>query len=565
MRGGWPGWVALGLSLYLSCQRRAPPSAALQYVGDRACARCHGQIAQAFARTWKAHSFLPVTPELPRIEDFSQPAVYDPHRDFFYRATWEGPFLYLYEYRLRGRDTVYLRKERLDFVIGSGHQTRSYLLWRNGFLYEAPLTWYVRARKWDLSPGYHEGRNSRFDREIEPTCLACHAQGTHPIPWTYNRYEWVGEALGCESCHGPGSAHVQHPTDTTYHWSRWPKARQMDVCSRCHLEGLTIQKRPGWKPGDTLAAFYAVFLPERPELGVAGIASHAERLLRSACYRKGGLTCATCHAPHPVEAVPSYDQRCLSCHTAGCANPTHSRTGCPTCHMPKGATSDIPHTQFTDHYIRVVGREAPQRGVSSHRLVCATSAGPDSSEVAEAYFRWYVEGEGGPQALREAEVLLERWGPKGVLGQLYLITGRPEKAVPLLESALASDSSLRLLESWAYALEQTGQLQKALQAWEAIQRRAPLHPDAQFRVALLRYQLGRAAPMAVYRVLDSLARVQPSNPQLAYNAALLAFGTSQTAAGHRHLRAALAADPDYEPARRLYQRITGKNWGTLLR
>lgn len=555
---GWPGLFALGLSLYVSCQRRASPSLFARYVGDTACGRCHGQLAQAFVRTWKGHSFLPVTPELPRIEDFGQPAVYDSYRDFFYRAAWEGDTLYLYEYRLRGRDTVYLRKERLDFVIGSGHQTRSYLLWRKGFLYEAPLTWYVRAHKWDLSPGYHEGHNSRFSREIEPSCLACHASGVRPVPGTYNRYEHPGLALGCESCHGPGSLHVENPADTSYHWSRWSAARQMEVCSRCHLEGITVVKRPGWKPGDTLAAFFAVFLPERAELGSFGIASHAERLLRSACFRKGGATCTTCHDPHSVQESSSYAERCLSCHTMGCKNPAHSWSGCVDCHMPKGATSDIPHTQFTDHYIRVVKKGTPGAGSVRRRLLYATDARPDSSEVAEAYFRWYVEGEGGPQALRQAEVLLERWGPEGVLGQLYLITGRPDKAVPLLEKAVAQDSSLRLLESWAYALEQAGQLQKALQAWEVVQNYAPAHPDAHFRVALLRYQLGQVAPAAVYGVLDSLVRIQPDNPQLAYNAALLAFQTGQIAAGEKHLRAALAADPDYEPARRLYQRVTGR-------
>ncbi|GIV26182.1 MAG: hypothetical protein KatS3mg026_1874 [Bacteroidia bacterium] len=547
MRWG-PGLFALGVSLYLSCHPQEKTAPSPHYVGDAVCQRCHAAIAQAYAATWKARSLLPVTPDLPRIEDFQQPPVYDPHRDFYYRARWEGDSLYLYEYRLRGSDTVYLRRERLDFVVGSGHQTRSYLLWRNGFLYEAPLTWYVRARKWDLSPGYHGGRNSRFDREIAPACLACHAQGTQPVAWTYNRYEQVGGPLGCESCHGPGSAHVQNPTDTLYHWSRWPKARQMDVCSRCHLEGFTVEKRSGWKPGDTLAAFYAVFLPHRPELGQAGIASHAERLLRSACYQKGGLTCATCHAPHPVGAVPSYDQRCLSCHTAGCANPTHPRTGCPTCHMPKGATSDIPHTQFTDHYIRVVGASAPRDTALSLRLLCATEAAPDSACVAEAYFRWYVEGEGGKEVGALAERLLERWGPPLVLAQLYLWTGRPDKALPYAEQALARDTTLRTLETLGYALEGVGQGKRALAVWGELARRAPAHPDAPFRQAILGYQQGYLSPAQAYRWLDSLCAVQPWNPQYHYNAAVLALQLSQHAQAQRHLSAALSVDPDYPPA-----------------
>lgn len=548
-------FFALGLALYSSCQRKGPTRIAATFVGDSTCARCHGAIAEAYAHTWKAHSLLPVTASLSRIEDFSQPAVYDPHTNFYYRVRWEGDSLYLYEYRLRGGDTVYLRRERLDYAIGSGHQTRSYLLWRNGFLYEAPLTWYVRPRKWDLSPGYAEGRNSRFSREIHPACLACHASGWQAVPWTFNRYESIGGPLGCESCHGPGSLHVQNPRETLYHWSQWHAQRQMDVCSHCHLEGIAVEKRSGWRPGDTLAAYWAIFLPERPELGSFGIASHAERLLRSVCYRKGGVTCTSCHHPHPTQAQPTYEQRCLSCHAHGCKNPAHPSTGCISCHMPKGETSDIPHTSFTDHFIRVV-REGKGEASLRPRLLCATEAHPDTAWIGEAYLKWYQEQRQEPEVLEWALRLLKQKGRPEARSRAFLYAGQRAEALFYAEAALRSDTTLLAMELYGLLLEMSGQPEKALAVWERLAQQAPQYPDAAFRRTILAYQLGRLPAEKVYAQLERLCTEQPWNAQFQYNAAILAAQLGRLSLAKAHLQAALAHEPDYKPAQEAWQKLS---------
>ncbi|MCX8112538.1 MAG: hypothetical protein N3E49_05000 [Bacteroidia bacterium] len=549
--------LAIGLALYVSCQG-APESvnsSSPLYVGDVVCQSCHADISRAYASTWKAHSLLPITPDIERIEDFTQPAVYDPHLNLFYRAVWEDNSLVLYEYRRRGQDTIYLRKERLDFVIGSGHQTRSYLLWRNRFLYEAPLTWYALPRKWDLSPGYAEGRNSRFSREIQPSCLACHASGWVPIPWTYNRYEAVGGPLGCESCHGPGSLHVKNPSDSAYHWSRWHPLRQMDVCSRCHLEGIAVEKRSGWRPGDTLASYWAIFLPERPELGRFGIASHVERLLRSACYQKGGATCSSCHNPHPLKPVPSYEARCLSCHTKGCSNPTHPTTQCITCHMPKGESSDIPHTRFTDHYIRVVRSSAPSPPVFQPRLLCATEPAPDSALVGEAYLQWYSEENPAPWVLQEAVRILAHHGLPKAQAKASLLKGQPQAGLLAAEKALGQDTTLQLLELYSYLLEMSGQFDKALKTWAELARRAPAYPEALFRWVVLAYQLKRLSAGEAYERFQVLLREQPWNPQFHYNAAVVAGALGRLGEAKAHLQAALRYDPDYKLAAEALNRL----------
>ncbi len=77
-----------------------------------------------------------------------------------------------------------------------------------------------------------------------------------------------------------------------------------------------------------------------------------ESFMRSACFRKGGATCGTCHNPHPPDAASNprslkfgadSDRMCLSCHTKYQAQPeahTHHAAAsegsrCVACHMPR--------------------------------------------------------------------------------------------------------------------------------------------------------------------------------------------------------------------------------------
>ncbi len=553
----WGLWLLpTTLALYFSCQgsSQQKPTGELSYVGDKVCASCHSEIYAAYQKTWKAHSLLPITPDIERIEDFTAPPVYDPQKNFYYWARWEGDSLCIYEARIKGTDTLYLRKEKADFAIGSGHQTRSYLLWRNGYLYEAPLTWYVAKKQWDLSPGYREGSNTRFDREIQPTCLSCHASGFVPVPNTYNRYTRVGGPISCESCHGPGSRHAQNPADPTYHWTKWPVERQMDVCSRCHLEGITVEKRPKFLPGDTLSQWAAIFLPERADLGAFGIASHVERLGRSRCFQVGKASCLTCHHPHPTNRVPSYEQRCQSCHTTGCKNPSHPPNGCITCHMPRDTTIDIPHVRFTDHYIRVVRSDTRKPLTGPPRLICATEASPDSTLVGYAYFKWHTEG-GEKAALSQALSILVRHPHPAAMAQALYLTDRAYDALPWCEKAIQKDSALLLLELRGYLLERLGRGLEALSWWEALHQKAPEHPDALFRATLLGIQLGRLSPAEAYQRFQKVLALQPFHPQYQYNAGLAAYQMGRPDLARKHWETALQYDPDYTLARQALSRL----------
>jgi len=76
----------------------------------------------------------------------------------------------------------------MAYAVGSGSQARSYLLQRDGSLFESPITWFVQKGEWQLSPGYD--RNLvHFTRRIEPRCLYCHCQEARPVEHTINRHQ----------------------------------------------------------------------------------------------------------------------------------------------------------------------------------------------------------------------------------------------------------------------------------------------------------------------------------------------------------------------------------------
>jgi len=141
------------------------------FVGNQACAGCHADIAKAYGMTPMAMSSGPVKTVNPGS----------------FRHTPSGV-----QYDIDATGLVQFSRgsakgeERLKYFIGSAAAGRSFLVLRDGFLFEAPVTWYSRKNTWDASPGYEQDRASKWDRAVEPSCLFCHASQTQwrPAPRT---------------------------------------------------------------------------------------------------------------------------------------------------------------------------------------------------------------------------------------------------------------------------------------------------------------------------------------------------------------------------------------------
>jgi tetratricopeptide (TPR) repeat protein len=353
-----------------------------EYVGDEACAGCHGDVNEAYATNTMAHSLHPWTPAVRTETTLAEPLLHAP-TGFHYAVIERDDRLYQVEYIL-GPDQRPLHElaRQMDWVMGSGAVARSYFTEENGRLFQLPLTWYA-DKGWDFSPGY-ELNNPRFERTLPDGCVACH--GSHPerFPFLEAKYAELRSGIGCEQCHGPGALHVAErsadiPPDSAYddtivNPAHLPFERRMDVCQQCHVHTPVTVLREGedafsFQPSQSLAEHAAFFRAA----GDIDIVSHADRLRQSACFvatrpTARPLDCTTCHQPHassPESESPS--DSCVGCHSASdlterlsgseARDDHETDADCVRCHMPDVSDRAVPHGTFTDHWIRVVREE----------------------------------------------------------------------------------------------------------------------------------------------------------------------------------------------------------------
>ena len=145
----------------------------VEYVGMQTCAQCHQAIYKTFIETGMGKSFEAASRKKSSAS-FSHSIVYDTFSDFNYQAHWVNDSIVFTEYRLKASDTIYSRSETVNYIIGSGQHTNSHMINRNGYVYQAPMTYYTQKQQWDLPPGFEGGYNSRFNRAIGLECMSCH-------------------------------------------------------------------------------------------------------------------------------------------------------------------------------------------------------------------------------------------------------------------------------------------------------------------------------------------------------------------------------------------------------
>ncbi|MGK0362415.1 MAG: hypothetical protein ACI9U2_004736, partial [Bradymonadia bacterium] len=398
-----------------------PPRAAR--ADNTACADCHPDQAESFAKTGMGRS-LAKLPGPSVIEDFKNATVVHAPTGLIYTAVLDEEGRYWQEERHPSHASV--RRVEATHIIGSGNHTRSYLGLRDGDLVQLPLTWYATRKIWDLSPGYDQPDMPRFARRVEAPCLFCHNGLTPLVEGRAATYAGpLAEGIGCDRCHGDGAAHVTArlagtgaaagaADPTIFNPKRQSPARQLQVCQQCHLQADASVVHPGhrwdaYDPRLPLDAYLSVFRKSGQDGAEFSIASQGRRLALSQCATvsaasPGGtqLGCTSCHNPHDTATDVTYRQACLGCHQPGAAKGTAAaavkaaktalRTGCSAvagqqpdalchkCHMRSGGTSDVPHVEFTDHFIRrrpTQARPGPARGLALEDMV-AGAAPPDA-------------------------------------------------------------------------------------------------------------------------------------------------------------------------------------------
>ena len=430
------------------------PSA--EYVGIVACQQCHEPQYDSFIRSQMGRSFKHAARSLSDARWDGVLPLYSEFDDMYYQPYAVGEDLFVKEYRMAGADTVYVRVEQIDFIVGSGQHTNSHIYSENGYLYQIPVTWYTQDQKWGLAPKFEKaGNNYRFSRVITDECMACHNAQPTFVKGSENRFEHVPEGINCENCHGPGSIHIQEKTAgiivntvseidfSIVNPGKLSPQRELDVCKRCHMQGAAVFEGGDgpldWRPGKSLAEHENVFWPRQPDSTSHFImASHPDRLAQSACFLESWkpgsdmqpITCLTCHDPHkPIEeTIATFDAACQNCHdgrtvTASalmCREPTvvagTNALPCASCHMPQSPSTDIPNIRITDHFIRVPGRLSPQEAEDQTRFIrmaALVDDRPSLRQQADGFLTYYEQFTDRPGMLDSAAVLLRRFDAEG--------------------------------------------------------------------------------------------------------------------------------------------------------
>jgi predicted CXXCH cytochrome family protein len=227
----------------------------------------------------------------------------------------------------------------------------------------------------------------------DDTCKNCHEQSYISYAHTAHAKladddRWKDKMRGCESCHGPGRAHVEAGGDKSkiIHFEDWTAKEISDTCLECHSgreEHNMFRRGEHWRndvgctdchsahppePGPTRAesmTFTAATTAHKPDPGTLDLLIKNETELCIGCHTEiraqftmpshhkvleGAMKCSDCHNPHggyelkQTRLVAGADGPCIKCHTAyqGPFVYEHAplRTeGCTVCHSPHGSSN----------------------------------------------------------------------------------------------------------------------------------------------------------------------------------------------------------------------------------
>ncbi|HVS01876.1 MAG TPA: DmsE family decaheme c-type cytochrome [Thermoanaerobaculia bacterium] len=196
------------------------------------------------------------------------------------------------------------------------------------------------------------------------TCLGCHDTLDATLartPHGSRHFLEIG-VHGCETCHGPGSVHVEDPDVEAHQPSleRLSAQQQTAVCRSCHdgREQFFWEGSKHARRDLSCLTCHSIHSAQSND-GQLRLASDVEQC--ATCHkdvraetwksshhpiREGKITCADCHNPHggPAEKMvraDSVNDLCYSCHTEkrGPFLWEHApvRESCLTCHTPHGS------------------------------------------------------------------------------------------------------------------------------------------------------------------------------------------------------------------------------------
>ena len=376
-------------------------SAQGQYVGSKACASCHSKEYQSFIKTPMGRSLTFAS--LATAPEFGKPAdLLHSQTGRRYRMSQNQGKLSIEEsYASPDKQSAYSDARSIRYTIGSGNHARSFLVERSGRLFQAPVTFFTRVGRWEMSPGYDTGDHIGFTRRVTANCLFCHSGRVNSLNESGDVFAtprvFAEAAIGCERCHGPGQFHLARRGEGIVNPAKLTPELRDQVCEQCHLFGAARVLQPGksltdWRPGEKLSQVLTVYGWKTAPTHTPSVTSHPQEMKQSVCWQKSRarLWCGSCHAVHaagPTAGAAFYRSKCLTCHARdSCRRPSesssaaHRQNDCIACHMPRRPVIESAHVALTDHRIlRMPKPDEPRSG--DDRLAPLLSADQDDPIV----------------------------------------------------------------------------------------------------------------------------------------------------------------------------------------
>jgi len=514
------------------------------YAGSSACAACHAQIYERYLTTPMGRSSGRAGSGSFQ-EQMSASAFSHSLSGVRYRISKLTEGFTLEYSQERPISAPEIRgTQQLTYFIGSGNVGRSYLFSVTGFLFQAPVSYYARSKKWDLAPGYQQHSELFLMRPVEVECLECHASGVQPIPGTQNGYRdvpFLEGRISCERCHGPGRNHIAGQTAGQFVNSRkivnpakLEAPARDSVCAQCHLLGEFRIVKAGrslarFAAGERLSDYATSLVWNAKNVGGLKATSHYEKFWQSRCKQSSGdrLWCGTCHTVHsppaPQQSGELFRQKCLSCHQSGdCREQAKVRETksdhCTSCHMPKAQSLEAEHSVFTDHSIPRGAQRQPvvAQTETESELVSFWGDKAEPRELGLAYAQLGVRSQDKKRVVQAVRVLkaVEAQGEAdgSVLLQLGYASdqlGKSAEAIAYYQRARQKDPSQTVASvNLANHLAMKGQTREAIVLWEEALSRNPGLESARINIATAYLQQGD--PKSAERALRKALELNPA-------------------------------------------------------
>ncbi|MCI0652288.1 MAG: tetratricopeptide repeat protein [Planctomycetes bacterium] len=594
--------------------------AAPGYVDDKACALCHGQIFETYQSVGMAKSFYPPNPSN-IVENFTENRFHHEASGDHFEMTLREGNVYQSRYRIDEAGERYAEfEEQVDWIIGSGLHSRGYFYQSEaGELFQFPLVWYTKDKKWGMAPGYDRADHEGFSRKITRECMFCH--NAYPETPKGSDAFWAPQlfpkelphGIGCQRCHGPGAAHLRtlaNPDATMREVresildpSKLPPRLRDDVCFQCHLQPTSAQasliRRYGvadyqYLPGQAIEDYlvHMDFDEGRDRAGRFELNHHPYRLRQSRCYEasEGALNCLTCHDPHVKVAAAAraahYKSRCLTCHkledcdvdAMGARAAGADPDDCVSCHMPARRPEDALEITMTDHLIRRQPAPAEwmakERARQELRVLDVFPYFPERAP-AEPFGSMYkvasaLKGrdiswlDGYAQSI--AAVKPAEYEPYSNLGVALLRAKRFGEATQVYrQMAERWPQAGSVQQELGNALAASGRIEEGVAALKRAAEMNPLDADNHYWLGLIYKGIGPVQEAVAH--FAKAVELRPNYAQAHFNLALLLTTQNELARAITHFQKALGIDPGmigaYANLGAIYQ--AQRKWGEAVK